>query len=269
VNHSSRVSQSSSITNPAAFDLQFLGIAKEIKDVSEFTAVQAFSVIETLSITFTAFVLSNSEEQWPLVSMPNFEKQVGEIGDIFRAESIFFAPLIKENEKKSWEDYSIANQGWIEEGLRLRGLPDVDPGLISDVIYGFAENRTAHEHQPGDVHIPGYYLPVWQIAHAPTNASIVNLDLLTRPSFEHTAHDVLETRESILSGVGDFSYLTEYSVVDEDDESRIDPQSYILQPVFESMESDAPIRGFIGAVFPCKHEHSSNCHKLNIKQAKS
>jgi len=186
--------------------------------------------------------------------MPNFEKQAGDIGGIFGAEVIFFAPLVQTSEKSAWEEYAFWNQAWIKKGLTQCGLSETEPGLISPEIYNYTENGPPHKHKAGQVHFADYHLPVWQMARAPTNASVVNLDLFTRSSFEHRANDVVETREAILSDVCDYSYLTEYSVTKNEDDKTVEahPQSYILQPVFETLESDAPIRGFIGAVFPCE-----------------
>jgi hypothetical protein len=102
---------------------------------------------------------------------------------------------------------------------------------------------------PKQVHFPDYLMPVWQIASAPTNSTPVNLDLFSRSSFEHMAHDIIKTREPVLSDACDLSYLTEYSVDPLDKEEIARPQSYVLQPVFETFEVTAAIRGFVVAVF--------------------
>ena len=104
----------------------------------------------------------------------------------------------------------MTKQGWLQEGLAYRGLPEVDPGPIPEEIYAYDDDT--HDHKEGAVHFDGHFLPVWQMAGAPVNASIINLDLLTRSTFEHTMVDAIEQREGILSCVSDLNYLTENSV---------------------------------------------------------
>jgi hypothetical protein len=54
----------------------------------------------------------------------------------------------------------VAQQGWLQEGLAYRGLPDVDPGPIPEEINAY--NVDKHEtHKEGQIHVDGYFLPVW------------------------------------------------------------------------------------------------------------
>jgi len=184
-------------------------------------------------------------EEFPFFTMPFFEVQGGEAQKISGSEVVLFAPLIKTTDKLRWGNYSVAKQGWLQEGLAYRGLPDVDPGPIPAEIYAY----DAEDNEEGEIHTDGNFLPIWQMAGAPVNANIINLDLLTRSSFEHAMVDVIEQRKGILSYVSDFRFLTENSV---DEDIGLHIQSYMLEPVFESFESDAAIVGFIVAVFPWK-----------------
>jgi hypothetical protein len=141
----------------------------------------------------------------------------------------------------------VANQGWVTEGLAYRGWPYIDPGPIPEQVYSYSD--THGEHKEGQIHVDGYLLPVWQMAGAPRNSSIINLDLMTRSSFEHTNFDVIEKREGILSDVCNFGYLTENSVEGANAEA-VNPQSYVLEPVFESFDKNANVAGFVVAVLP-------------------
>jgi class 3 adenylate cyclase len=169
-----------------------------------------------------------------------------EVRLISGAEVVALAPVVHASQKQQWEAYATANQEWILEGLDHRGLPDVDPGLIPKEVY---DAKGVHSHKEGQIHFPDIHLPVWQITQAPVNASIVNLDLVTSSSFEHTMVDVIEGREGVLSDISDFSYLTEYSY-EVDDGQEAHPQSYILEPVFESFDEGAEVVAFVIAVFP-------------------
>ena len=200
--------------------------------------------MELLSTTFTAFAMSNSSNEWPFVSMPNFLQQAGEINGMLDSEAIFFSPLIAQSEIESWENYSVANHNWMNDGVERKGLSNDDPGQISDLIYPVDERS---------VYFPNYSLPIWQIAPSPINASVINFDLLTLPSLAYAVIDAVESRKANLSGMGVFSFLVQNFAGQAPDHAGQAPQSCILQPVFETMEIDAAIGGFMGAFLRCTY----------------
>ena len=185
-------------------------------------------------------------EAFPFVTVPFFEVQGGKAQELSGANVVLVAPMVKTSDKLRWEDYSVAKQGWLQEGLAYRGLPDVDPGPIPAEIYAYSAEEY-EDHEEGEIDTDGYFLPVWQMAGAPVNASIINLDLTTRSSFEHTMADAIEQREGVLSYASDFNYLTENSL---DQNIGFHIQSYFLEPVFETFENDAEVVAFVIAVFP-------------------
>jgi class 3 adenylate cyclase len=223
--------------------VQFQGWAKEIGDVSDVQQERMFSIIKSLSKSATASALTLNKT-FPFFTVPYFDVKGGEAQEISGAEVVIYVPLVKTSEKERWENYASANQGWVKEGLAYRGLPDIDPGPVPEQVYSYKDTHGTHKE--GQIHVDGYILPIWQIAGAPRNASIVNLDLMTRSSFEHTMFDVIQQREGILSDVCNFNYLTENSV-ERDEELSV--QSYMLEPVFESFDENANVVGFIAAVF--------------------
>lgn len=109
-------------------------------------------------------------------------------------------------------------------------------------------------------------MPVWQIADAPTNASIVNFDLFSRSSFEHRAFDVMQGRSSIISDACDFTYLSEsFLTTDSAFPTTFDISessatkngkdvlppfgTYLLTPVYDSFNSDSSVVAFLISAF--------------------
>ena len=247
--------------------LQVKTFINEIGTVSHNAAERAFNSISSLSksITASAVISQGFDEStnFPFYSLPFFHVQGGVTKDTSGAEAIIFAPLVPKSQKAQWEEYSRQNQGWLREGLDAQGMADTDPGTMPTEIHSDPEIRVK---QPGEVQVEDYFLPVWQMADAPMDASIVNLDLLTKSSFAHTMVDVLQNRKGILSEISDYRYLTapsngttyQYNKessqhvknAPEDAGDGPHPQSYILEPVFASFEENAPVVGFIIAVFP-------------------
>jgi class 3 adenylate cyclase len=195
-----------------------------------------FSAVRSLSISITSYAMHSPDTEWPLVSLPDFEVRAGEALDLSGAQVIVFAPIVPLEDKERWEDYAKKKQGWIQEGLSVQGLEDVEAGTIPQQIYPFSSDDT-WESMEG-----GMYVPVWQVAKAPTDASAVNLDLFSIPSFYRQILDVIEVKHVVFSEVVDL-YATQ-------DEASYEPSSYIFEPVFETFEKDSRVVGFIIAVLP-------------------
>jgi class 3 adenylate cyclase len=199
-----------------------------------------FSAVRSLGISITSYAMHSPDAAWPLVSLPDFEVRAGEAIEISGADLIAFAPIVPLEDKERWEDYATKNQGWIQEGLSIQGLEDV-AGTIPLQMYPFP-NDDAWESKGSDI-----YVPVWQMGKAPMNASIVNLDLFSHPSFYRQILDVIEIKHEVLSEVVDLDFLIQYSTpVD----GAYQPRSYIFEPVFETFQKDARVVGFIIAVLP-------------------
>jgi class 3 adenylate cyclase len=178
---------------------------------------------------------------WPFVSFPDFEIQTSENINLSDAELIAFAPIVSKEEKVSWEAFAVENQGWIQEGLDVQGLGEVSPGEIAEEVYPFSEEVDMTQD-------PEVFVPLWQIGKAPTNSSIVMMDLNTHPSFKRMFSDVLDIKHVLLSDVVDLDFLIEFST--DADDRKEQPRSYILTPVFDTFQDDAKVVGFVIAVLP-------------------
>jgi hypothetical protein len=86
-----------------------------------------------------------------------------------------------------------------------------------------------------------FYAPVWQLGPVPRNASIVNLDLLTHPSFEHLVAEVLQVERGLLSGVAYLGFLRRQYGAQLDDL----PRSYALIPIMDDFDEASEVVGFV------------------------
>jgi class 3 adenylate cyclase len=220
---------------------QFKSFAKDIIDSSEHKAESKLAVLHGLSKTITSYTLSTGME-WPLVSIPHFEIRMREARELSDAELIAFAPIVSKDDKAIWEAFAVKSQGWIQEGLVFQGLADVSPGKIAKQIHPFSNEGAIKEEE-------GVFIPLWQIGSAPTNASIVMMNLYTHPSFKRMIVDVLEIKHALLSEVVDVDFLLDASMRAHGQQAR----SYVLTPVFETFDDDAKIVGFLIAVLPWRN----------------
>lgn len=185
------------------------------------------------------------DTSWPNVTIQNFdiltsnpfEEEVG-------PELILFAPIVADDQKKSWQEYAVQNQGWIKDDLALRGYEGVEPGQISDEIYAYNYDKESAK-------FTNFSLPLWQMGPVPKSPSIVMMDLYTQASFRRMVDDANLVRHILLSEVVDRTFFWDDIDLYEQDINHLnDPRSFAIQPVFKSFEDGANIMAYVFAVVP-------------------
>ena len=169
---------------------QFNAHAKEILSAAKENIRAKDSMIEAFSLSFTSAVIATNQT-WPQVVMPDFEKQATIARRNSGAAMIGFCPIVYENEKASWEEFSVDNRQWLKEGLEIQGR-DPATDQISPVIFSFDEN--------GAYDFPGWYLPTWQQGPAP-DGPIMNGDALTYSSVYNMGLKILQDKRTRLSDI--------------------------------------------------------------------
>lgn len=157
------------------------------------------------------------------------------------------APIVTAATRIGWEEYAIANQGWIQEGLNyateLYGQPPVPP--VTDIpprIYNFVRGGMAA------VTHAGPYAPLWQQSPAPANSNVVNLDLLVSPVIRRTFDFMRVQNRPVLSEVVDLRSL--YQNLISSGQNADDPHSFLLQPVYDYFGNSGQIVAILMAVIP-------------------
>jgi hypothetical protein len=217
--------------------MQFKDFALEIDDVSHHNAFNVYGVIESASAAITSFALYN-ETPWPLFTLPHYEVQAGSLLDISGADFLALSPIVTDDTRELWEAYAIANQGWILESRAFVG--DLEEGVE---IPGIPEQIYPLE-QTSDGGVS--YLPVWQTSPAPKDTSFVNFDLLSDPAFRGLFDYILEHRKPTLSPVLNVTLLFGETAPN----FGGNPQSLLVQPIFEDFGNDARIVAILVAVLP-------------------
>jgi class 3 adenylate cyclase len=194
--------------------------------------------------TFTTLLSSaakNDEAFWPLYTLPDFEK----FGSVSRALSgallLAFTPLVTNATRTQWEEYSVKNQWWIQEGLDDLGI-DSTPRNITPFVY----RKTAWSFEPELIGLE-QYSPIWQMSPAPKDTSVVNFNLFSHPTFERMVEFANTTRQSAISEVLNTSLVFGTSVPQRGEH----PQSIVVLPVFQETNNiESPIIGHVVAVIP-------------------
>jgi CHASE domain len=215
------------------------------------------SVLQSLSTTATSNAQSG-QELWPNVTIPFFEIRTHEARRAANLEVFIFAPLVKATHRNEWESYAIQNQAWIREGLEIRNVENVELGSIPSAIFPVHGGDNPYVQETADDQhdnytLMGYHLPVWQVGGVDaTNASMINMDLLSHPAIAASVQRVMTTKRAVLSPIMDVRFLVQVSELEakDDDAQSSKPYALIVQPVFDSLdENTSSVTGFVIAAF--------------------
>ena len=181
----------------------------------------------------TAFAQSQGA-QWPFYTHPDFEVLGNSLREVSGAQLISWSPIVDGFEDRVlWETYSSANIGWLDDGLswiaKQKGNPHPEgPKTISPHIYSLNSVDQLIKEE-GD----GPFAPVWQMAAAPSDSTIVNFDLLSEAVYERCLKIMKNSNGAILSEVVDASSLYGSAAISEPAKELPDPQSLVLSPIYD------------------------------------
>jgi class 3 adenylate cyclase len=172
---------------------QFDIIAEAIVDGSADTVAHVLTDCRTMASTLTALAI-NSETDWPFFTDPNFHVIASNFRLSSSAERVAIAPIVEVSNRWLWEDYSVEQQGWIEDGIIWQGIPIPDP--VDDIpsrMYKRVNGQMVDERGPGP------FAPLWETSLAPSDPSVVNFNMLSHPTFSRVFDDVQKSYQPVLS----------------------------------------------------------------------
>lgn len=108
-----------------AFVDHFYEVASKLALEFQGSAFRCIEASEGFSNQITAYAIS-SKSEWPNVVIPEFERRVKYDMEVSHIQSVSFFPIVNETNRQSWEAFSVANQGWLKDGLAVQGLPVED-----------------------------------------------------------------------------------------------------------------------------------------------
>ena len=110
-----------------------------------------------------AFLLDeiNSAEQtnqtWPFVTNQRFAVRAAKLRSLTKALVVITYPYVTEEQRPKWENYSVAHDGWVDEGLLVQQNDKNFQGTQVSTWDGWGRI-----HGNGGLHIgPGPYFPTW------------------------------------------------------------------------------------------------------------
>jgi hypothetical protein len=160
---------------------------------------------------------------FPNHTEPQFEITGGFVDGMGGIMSGGFAPLITSEQRLQWEEYSEANQGWVETSAYLKSI---HPGH-RDALHGTIQDHEHDRRLQGDNNIskiykwekdtmilepyePGkLYAPLWQ--DSPADYSTINVNLLSDPILKDAYEAAAKTNQAVLSRTTEINHLVCFS----------------------------------------------------------
>jgi hypothetical protein len=219
-------------------------------------------LLEKLSIFITSTALT-SASTFPNVTLPQFntltEQTQGGVGG-FLAE--IYAPLITQQERAPWEQYSLETKWWLNL-TEYRGHDENDVSRESDQEQEV--NQIEHEIEETDVstfiynwvdeekvEVPknetGLYAPIWHVS--PLHLSAINHNIFGFPPIAHLYTDMRATGHTVMSGAIEIENLFDFADEEEHKSNTDKPHSVVLEPVYDRLSDDQTIVGMLAALLP-------------------
>lgn len=187
-----------------------------------------------------------SGTQWPGFSVPHFHIRAQNLLSTVRASYVALAPIVSDTTRSVWEDYSVHNHDWVREELKKSELSPQESNIFLSQIPSRIHPEASSYHTANKT-----YLPLWQMTPLEiADVELVNHDLLTHPLFEGIFEYMVQTKEPVLSEAIPADLVSLFGSGRVTEDSVVQPQSILVQPVFEEFDEGSAIVAVLIVVLP-------------------
>ena len=204
-----------------------------------------------LAETITASAIKNVQE-FPFVRVPKFELLGSHLRSIVANDVTIWAPLITEQQREKWSNFSASEIGWYNESL---------------TIVQEEENTSIDQHEDGEFRgdiwegsdlidtnyvaaaSPGPFAPLWQISPPALSLSSINYDLLQNDHIRDLMPALIQTNDCVMGAAttGTEGLPKSIAIFQDSvhDLESAHPRTDQLTPVFDKLGNNSSIVGFI------------------------
>jgi class 3 adenylate cyclase len=204
-----------------------------------------------------------SNSTWPFVTVPDFAVQVAKLLGSSAAIHCNVYPLVSKNQRAAWEQYSLLNDAWVEDGISTQArnknydgpiLTDYGTlGIIHDNVGVVAETD------------PGPFMPVWQSSPVVPYYFPYNWDGFAYDNTANAIRHSMDTLRVVINGVTNLADPNDPVAVEQaagasswasafisEDEDETEPMSDIVYPIIDStndvtINPDGVVQPAVGA----------------------
>jgi hypothetical protein len=240
--------------------VQFDGFATPVltKSMNSFRTFQLS--LHTAGVAITSSTAAKSEI-WPFVTVSNFEtkaqslvhKLLGNEGEEDQS-NILFSVVVQDEQRDEWESYSVANQGWIQDGHQVlqegsRGNADASQSITPYIHVSQPNNNQGNNPEPGEEmpepKVAGteeLYTPIWQVSPPPLGSDTLNVNYnLHESSFFQKDFEIMQnTRRWVLTRALEVKEGDLYPM----------PRIVVDQPIFEQTGDRGNVVALLHATVP-------------------
>lgn len=209
----------------------------------------------TLAMSLTSHVSHSSSMEWPFVSFPNFERRTAGARRLSGATSIWFSPLVLEENRSLWETYATDNEGMLQSNFSDPFDPHADHvGEIAQSDYHDDEIDSPYRQGDWQVDEGIYriadtvaitqefgqttYAPIWQSAPVSLTKTTAMYNQLSEDFRQEVIGAMVELKTPFFSKsqlAGDDSSLV--------NDYKTEPNVYLYHPIFDSVQKAAVVGG--------------------------
>jgi class 3 adenylate cyclase len=253
------------------FQGQYEGHATKVLESFEDIIELKMEALAALGVGLTSYARGQNGTSWPFVTMNDFQQRAASARSLSNALFLQVLPIVSDENRNAWEEYSLQNTGWLAEGrayqerfgLGNRRLQTNTPGKELDFSTGIA-NRIYVADETGSKIVdpgPGPFYPNW-VASPVIDLGLVNYNTASYGIYGPFIEKCAVTGELVIGGIdtavpGDtssedrttsfFSSILSFAAGQSVNYNG-DPMSSVYLPVFESYEGDRTPVAVIGAL---------------------
>lgn len=165
------------------FEVAFYSSAQKIVNSFQDIITQKLGAIASLGVMYTSYA-RDKNLTWPMVTMNDFQQRAQSALFLSKALFLEICPIVEEDAREEWENYTVTHNAWLEEGRAIRNAPPPadaqlleegpsraeeaqDPSTVVSMTGGLSTiGRNIYYYNDIGIKMyddrPGPYFPVWQ-----------------------------------------------------------------------------------------------------------
>lgn len=100
----------------ADFEKQFYQDSSKIFEAVGSVLASSLGAVDSFSVNMVSYS-KYSNETWPFVTIPEFAIRCAKLLSLSKATVISTYPIVSTEQREKWENYSLANDWWVDEGI--------------------------------------------------------------------------------------------------------------------------------------------------------
>lgn len=178
------------------FEQQFEEDSRKVLEAVASNLDFTLGVVDSFSVD-QVNLAEASNQTFPFVTTKRFAVRAAKLKSLTNAMVVSDYPLVREADRAEWEAYSVANDAWVDEGLRVQLEDQNYEGTQRENWTSFGQIHTSQGVHPGPgLYFSGPYFPTWQAYPIGREYPPYNWDIGTQ--YPDEVHSVMAHKGALL-----------------------------------------------------------------------